>query len=93
MLPAMKITDPYSPTARAKLSANPVSTAGHSAGSMTRAKACAAEAPSVAAACSTSRSRSSSTGCKVRTTNGKPMKVSATTIPRGVNATLIPNGY
>ena len=61
------------------------------AGNMTRAKACSAEAPSVAAACSTSRSRSSSTGCRVLTTNGKPMNVSATTMPKGVNATLIPN--
>ena len=28
MLPAMKITEPYSPTARAKASAKPVSSAG-----------------------------------------------------------------
>ena len=32
MLPAMKITEPYSPTARAKASATPVSSAGVSAG-------------------------------------------------------------
>ena len=56
MLPAMKITEPYSPTARAKLSANPVSIAGHNAGNTTRAKVCNGEAPRVAAACSTSGS-------------------------------------
>ncbi len=38
MLPAMKITEPYSPTARAKASTKPVSTAGQSAGSSTRQK-------------------------------------------------------
>ena len=35
MLPAMKITEPYSPSARAKASVNPVSSAGTSAGKMT----------------------------------------------------------
>ena len=30
------------------------------------------------------------TGCSVRTTNGSPMKTSATVMPSGVNATLIP---
>ena len=38
MLPAMKITEPYSPSARAKASAKPVSSAGSSAGRITRAK-------------------------------------------------------
>ncbi len=40
MLPAMKITEPYSPTARAKASAKPVRIAGSSAGSMTRKTVC-----------------------------------------------------
>src|SRR5882762_4224311 len=92
MLPAMKLTDPYSPTARAKARAKPVSRAGHSAGMMTRAKVCHSDAPSVAAACSTSLSSSSRTGCKVLTTNGKPMKMSAMTTPSGVKATWIPSG-
>src|SRR5450631_2554225 len=92
MLPAMKMTDPYSPTARANARAKPVSRAGHNAGRMTRAKVCHSDAPSVAAACSTSLSNSSNTGCKVLTTNGKPMKMSAMTTPKGVNATWIPSG-
>ena len=36
MLPAMKITEPYSPTPRAKASAKPVRSAGAEAGRMTR---------------------------------------------------------
>ena len=32
------------------------------------------------------------TGCTVRTTNGNPMKTSATMTPSGVNATLTPSG-
>ncbi len=40
-------------------------------------------APRVAAASSTSASRSSSAGWSVRTTKGRPMKVSARTMPRG----------
>ena len=92
MLPAMKITEPYSPSARANASAKPVSSAGISAGAITSMKVCKRVAPSVAAASSSSWSRSSSTGCTVRTTNGRPMKVSATTTPSGVKATLIPSG-
>ena len=80
----MKITEPYSPTARAKAMATPVSRAGAKDGRTTRASVCSRVAPSVAAASSTSRSRSWSTGCTVRTTNGRPMKVSATTTPSGV---------
>ena len=49
-------------------------------------------APSVAAASSTSWSISSMTGCTVRTTKGRPMKISATTMPSGVKATLMPSG-
>ena len=40
-------------------------------------------APSVSAASSISRDTSASTGSTVRTTNGRPMKVSATTMPAG----------
>jgi hypothetical protein len=36
MLPAMKITEPYSPSARAKASAKPVSSAGITIGKITR---------------------------------------------------------
>ena len=74
-LPAMKITEPYSPTARAKASAKPVSSAGSSVGSTTRRNVCQRVAPRLAAASSISVSRSSSTGCTVRTTNGRPMKI------------------
>ena len=31
------------------------------------------------------------TGCSVRTTNGSPMNTSATMMPSGVNATLMPH--
>ena len=83
-LPAMKMTEPYSPTARAKASAKPVRSAGKMAGKMTLTKVCQREAPSDAAASSTSVSISSITGCRVRTTKGRVMKVSAKTIPSGV---------
>lgn len=91
MLPAMNTTEPYSPMARAKASAKPVSKAGSSAGSSTRRMVCQRPAPRLAAASSSSRSTSSSTGCTVRTTNGTPMKISATTMPSGVNATFRSN--
>ena len=44
-LPAMKITEPYSPTARANASANPVSSAGIRLGRMTRNTVCQRLAP------------------------------------------------
>ena len=91
MLPAMNTTEPYSPTARAKASAKPVISAGSSAGSSTRRMVCQRLAPRLAAASSISRSTSSSTGCTVRTTKGTPMKISAITMPNGVNATFQPN--
>ena len=50
----MKMTEPYSPTARAKASAKPVSTAGSSAGRIDAEKVCRRVAPRVAAASSTS---------------------------------------
>ena len=54
MLPEMKTTEPYSPSARANASANPVSSAGISAGAITRMNVCNRLAPSVAAASSSS---------------------------------------
>ena len=84
MLPAMKITEPYSPTARAKASAKPVRSAGSSAAGSRGTRSGSRLAPSVADASSTSRSISSITGCTVRTTKGRPMKISAMTMPSGV---------
>ena len=84
MFPAMKITEPYSPTARAKARAKPEITAGRSAGRTTETARRRAPAPSVVAASSTSRSRSSSTGCTERTTNGRPTNTIATQTPTGV---------
>ena len=60
------------------------------AGRSTRRKVCQRDAPSTAAASSRSGSSSSSTGCTVRITNGRPMKVRAIVTPSGVNATSIP---
>ena len=91
MLPAMKMTEPYSPTARAKASARPAAAAGASAGSTTRVTARQREAPSSAAASSNSGSRSASTGCTVRTTKGRPMKRRAMNTPAGVKASFTPN--
>ncbi len=91
-LPAIKITEPYSPSARANASAKPVNKAGNTAGSTTRRNVSQREAPRHAAASSCSRSNSSSTGCTVRTTNGKPIKVSAISTPAGVKAILMPSG-
>jgi hypothetical protein len=86
-LPDMKITEPYSPRARAKASVKPVTTAGSNDGNSTRLNVCHPDAPSDRAASSISSSRSWSTGCTVRTTNGRPMNVRATITPSGVNAT------
>ena len=91
MFPAMKITEPYSPTARAKASANPVTVAGSTCGRITWRNTCQRLAPRLAAASSNSGSNSSNTGCTVRTTKGMPMKTSATRMPSGVNATLTPS--
>jgi len=88
----MKITEPYSPTAREKPSATPVRSVGQIDGSTTQMKLWNLEAPRVSAARSTSRSRSPSTGCSVRTTNGRLTNASATTMPSGVYATRIPSG-
>ena len=83
MLPEMKTTEPYSPSARAKASAKPVNSAGSISGKTTRQKVCQAFAPRLRDASSNCTSRSSSTGCTVRTTNGMPMKVMAINTPRG----------
>ncbi|MNU09395.1 hypothetical protein D3C72_2559320 [compost metagenome] len=66
--------------------AKPVSSAGVMEGRMTLVKVCRRVAPRQVAASSSSFSASSSTGCTVRTTNGRPMKISAITIPAGLNA-------
>ena len=92
MLPAMKMTEPYSPTARANASAKPVTSAGAMAGKMTWRNVCQRVAPRQAAASSSSFSASCSTGCTVRTTKGSPMKMSATTMPAGLNASSSPSG-
>jgi|GEM_PF-3016020 hypothetical protein len=92
MLPAMKITEPYSPTARANAIAKPVSSAGAMVGRITLLKVCQRDAPRHAAASSSSFSISCSTGCTVRTTKGRPMKISATTMPAGRNASTMPSG-
>ena len=92
MLPAIKITDPYSPTARAKARAKPVNSAGNKIGSTTFLNVCQRLAPRLAAASSSSISISSKMGCTVLTTKGNPIKISATRTPQGVKAILIPRG-
>ena len=54
------------------------------AGKITRKKVWSRLAPSVSAASSVSLEIPASTGSTVRTTNGRPMKVSATTTPDGL---------
>ena len=80
-LPAMKITEPYSPTARANARVKPVSSAGSSVGRMILRNTYRRPAPSVSAASSRSRCISSSAGCTERTANGIPINVSATVTP------------
>jgi hypothetical protein len=48
------------------------------------------EAPSEAAASSCSKCSDSSTGCTVRTVKGRPTNSSATTMPAGAYAILMP---
>ena len=84
MLPAIKMTEPYSPAPRAKARAKPVASAGATAGRITRAKVCRRVAPSVIAASSTSVDSCASTGSTVRTTNGRPTNISAMTTPAGL---------
>ncbi len=89
-LPEMKTTDPYSPRARAKARVVPVMRGGKIWGRVTRRKIFNRDAPRLAAASSWAGSSSSRTGCSVRTTKGRPIKVSARRTPSGVKATLIP---
>jgi hypothetical protein len=84
ILPAMKMTEPYSPTPRAKARAKPVTAAGIRVGRMTSRNVCRRVAPSVAEASSYCLSISSMTGSTVRTTKGRPMNVRAMTMPKGV---------
>jgi hypothetical protein len=79
-LPAMKITEPYSPSAREKASAKPVSRPGKWRENHLD-EGLPARGAERAAASSTSISISSITGCSVRTTKRQVMKVSATTMP------------
>src|SRR5579875_1502040 len=88
----MNTTEPYSPRARAKAKAKPVSSGGIKGGNNTRRNVCQRLAPSVAAASSNSGSNSSSTGCTVRTTNGKPVKISTNTMPNREYAPAMPSG-
>ena len=86
MLPAMRITAPNSPIARANASATPDSSAGRKTGKMIRRKMVKRPAPSDAAASSISLSSSISTGCTVRTTNGSVTNSSAASTPARVYA-------
>src|SRR5580704_1118692 len=81
IFPAMKITEPYSPIARAKANANPLSQAGKISGKITRRKIVDLLAPRLNAACSYSVSQSRSTGWTVRTTKGSPTNIRTSTIP------------
>jgi hypothetical protein len=83
-LPAMKITEPYSPMARASASVKPVASDGNTVGRMTRRKTIQRLAPSDSAASSMLTSTSSSAGCTERTTNGRPISVNATVTPTHV---------
>ena len=80
MLPDTKTTEPYSPMPRARARAKPVIVAGNRVGTITRRKVWKRVAPRQAAASSTSASRSTRIGCTVRTTKGRPMKVSTSTM-------------
>ena len=67
-------------------------TAGAIDGRITRVTVWKRFAPRHADASSTSRSSPSSTGCSVRTTNGKPMKTSTSTMPSREYAPWMPSG-
>src|SRR4051812_6708274 len=91
MFPEMNTTEPYSPTPRANASAKPVSHAGYRYGKMIRPSTYSRDAPRLVAASSISASAPSMTDCSVLTTKGRPINTSATTMPRGVNATFTPH--
>ena len=92
MLPAIKITEPYSPVARANIMPAPVKSAGVISGSSTRRNVVKRFAPKVAAASSYSPDNSSNTGCTARTIKGRLTTTSAIQMPTGVNAILMPKG-
>ena len=81
MLPAMKITEPYSPTARANASAKPVASAGSTRGQHDAPEDVASRSRRASGGILELAVQFASTGCTVRTTNGRPMKASATTMP------------
>ena len=85
MFPEIRISEPYSPSARAKASMMPATIPGSRLGKMIRRKMVKPPAPSEVAASSISRSISISSGCTERTTKGRVTKQSATT-----TATLVP---
>lgn len=86
ILPAIKITEPYSPVARANIIPAPVKSAGVISGSSTRRNVVKRFAPKVAAASSYSPDNSSNTGCTARTIKGRLTTTSAIQMPTGVNA-------
>src|SRR5262249_32628548 len=92
MLPETKTTDPYSPSARANARANPVVRAGYKGGNRTGRNGCQRVAPRIAAASSGPPSSVARTGCTVRTTNGKPVNVSTSTIASREYAASMPRG-
>ena len=90
VFPAINTTLPYSPIHLAKAIVKPAMSAGRISGNITLKKIRVREAPNIAAASSYSFSTFSSTGCTLLTTNGIPIKTSATVIPIRVYAIFIP---
>ena len=91
MLPEMNTTEPYSPSARANARAKPVRSDGQERGQDHAHEGLQARRAQHRRGLLEIGIESSSTGCTVRTTNGRPTNVSATTTPSGVNATLMPS--
>ena len=91
-LPLSSTSEPYSEMARANDRAAPAAIAGTSEGRTIRRRIVSRPAPSEAAASSTSPSSSASTGCTVRTMNGRVTKARASVTELRVLATLMPSG-
>ena len=91
-LPESSTSEPYSLIPRAKDSAAPAKMAGTRVGRVIRRKVVKRLAPSDAAASSTSVSISSSTGCTVRTMNGRVTNAMARTTAFRVFSKLSPSG-
>src|SRR6476661_9417674 len=91
-LPDNSTSDPYSLMPRAKLRAAPEVIAGANAGMIKVRNVVKRDAPSDAAASSTSGSSSASTGCTVRTTNGRVTKRNARKTAIRVLAQSTPSG-